>query len=435
MSKLIPRTLLLRTFMLLAALMLLSLLTWFAIITHFEREPRAKQMAQMLVSVANLTRAAMISAHPASRRSLLRELSDREGIHVYPAKPFDRIGPAHLPEMLERTAVLVREELGPNTRVALELNGEFALFVSFHIDGDEYWVALPRERLERKLPQQWLGWAAAAGLLALFGAWLIMFRVTRPLKALSRAALEIGRGRSPPPLPEEGPVELATVAHAFNQMNRDLARMDSDRTLILAGISHDLRTPLTRLRMGIEMSGADQTTRDAMTTDVEEIDKTISQFLDFARTDGGEPPEQGSLSDLLQNLAEHYARLGIALDVDIAAGISLTLRPKALRRAVCNLIDNAVHYAGTAEPVGLHLRREGRTAIVEVADRGPGIPPEQMERVKRPFTRLDEARSNSTGAGLGLAIVERIAHSHGGRFELHARDGGGLLTQIILPLK
>jgi two-component system, OmpR family, osmolarity sensor histidine kinase EnvZ len=428
---LLPRTLMVRTFLLIGLLMLLSLLAWFAIFTSLEREPRSHQMAQTLISVANLTRTALVSARPEARRYLLQELSDREGIHIYPANDNDVVLPEHMPEFFEHTAELVRTELGKDTRFALELNGEQALFVSFRIHDDEYWAALPRERMERKVSQQWLGWMIAAGLLALIGTWLIVFRFTRPLKALSHAAKEIARGRTPAPLPEHGPEEFATVAQAFNQMNTSLARMDSDRALILAGISHDLRTPLTRLRMGIEMSGTDDASRDAMVADVEEIDGTIGQFLDFAKADDGEAFSVTDLSAMLSDIVNHYGRLGYALIADIQAGISLNLRPKALRRAVCNLVDNAVRYAPDT-PICLNLRQNGRRIEIEVADRGPGIPVEEQERVKLPFTRLNEARSNTAGAGLGLAIVERIMRGHAGAFDLLPREGGGLLARLTL---
>ncbi|HTJ97756.1 MAG TPA: ATP-binding protein [Rhodocyclaceae bacterium] len=433
MTSFVPRTLLVRTFLLISLLMLLSLLAWFAIFTSVESEPRARQMAQTLVSVANLTRVALITAHPNLRRYLLQELSDREGIHIYPAEEGDQIGTAQPPPFLQRTAELVREELGPNTRIVLELNGERALFVSFRIHDDEYWVALPRDRLERKLPQQWLGWTIAMAILALIGAWLVMSRVTRPLKAVSFAAKELGQGRTPPVLPEDGPSEIATVAHAFNQMSADLARMDSDRALILAGISHDLRTPLTRLRMGIEMSGADDLSRDAMVADVEEIDKTIGQFLDFARADDGEAFARTNLHEMLSEVVSRYARVGIELLADLQENIDAEIRPKALRRAVCNLIDNAVRYAGDtdpATPISLLLKQTGSIILIEVGDRGPGIPLEEIARLKLPFTRLNQARSNTTGAGLGLAIVERIMRGHGGKFDLLPREGGGLLARL-----
>ena len=440
--KFAPRSLLWRTFLLIGLLMLLSVAAWFAIFSTYEREPRARQLAQTLVSVANLTRAALVTARPEARRELLRELSDREGIHIYPAEPSDRIEPLPDHAFIQRVQELARAQLGPGTRLALEREGERALFISFRLeeisaaDEADYWLALPRERIERVFPLSWLGWGMAALLLSLLGAWLIVVRITQPLKALEMAARKVGAGDTPPPLPEDGPTELATVSRAFNQMSADLAQLDQDRALILAGISHDLRTPLTRLRMGIEMSAEDEL-RDGMSADVEEMDKTIGQFLDFARSEGGEPQSMIDLSALSTELAEQYRRRGfdVVSDVDNAVSPAPTFvsaRPQALRRAISNLIDNALRYAGAESKVEIGIATDGAHCRIEVRDHGPGIPAADIERMKRPFTRLDSARSNVLGAGLGLAIVDRIVRSHEGRFALLAREGGGLIARVTL---
>ena len=441
--KLLPRSLLWRTFLFVAMLMVLSVAAWFAIFNTYEREPRARQLAQTLISVANLTRAALISARPEARRELLRDLSEREGIHVYPADATDRIEPLPDRPFLQRVEELVKEQLGPTTRLTLERDGERALFVSFRIDASDegdFWLALPRERIDRVFPLGWLGWGVAALLLSLLGAWLIVFRITRPLKALQQAARKVGAGETPARLDEGGPTELATVARAFNQMSADLEQIDQDRALILAGISHDLRTPLTRLRMGIEMA-ADEGLREGMTADIEEMDKTIGQFLDFARSEGGEAQQDVDVAALLAELAAQYRRRGFDVQLATTLGLpspgtnpaaTLPVRPQSLRRAVSNLIDNALRYAGGQSPVEVALSPGGNEFGVEVRDRGPGIPPEDAERMKRPFARLEGARTNAAGAGLGLAIVDRIARSHNGRLELLARQGGGLIARLVL---
>ncbi|MCF8200250.1 MAG: HAMP domain-containing protein, partial [Sulfuritalea sp.] len=406
--KLLPRSLLWRTFVFVSLLMLLSVVAWFAIFRSYEREPRARQLAQAVVSIANLTRAALISARPEARRDFLRDLSEREGIRIYPADATDRV--ARLPDsaLLRRVEELVKNQLGPATRVSMEREGERALFVSFRIDDSEegtYWLALPPERIERVFPLGWLGWGVAALLLSLLGAWLIVFRITRPLKALQQAARKVGAGETAPRLDESGPTELATVAHAFNQMSADLELIDQDRALILAGISHDLRTPLTRLRMGIEMA-ADEGLREGMSADVEEMDKTIGQFLDFARSEGGEAPQDVDIAALLAEIATQYRRRGFKVTTAMpspptpAATGARTVRPQALRRAINNLIDNSLRYAGSKSPVELLLGAPSGELCIEVHDAGPGIPDEEVEHMKRPFTRLEAARSNVTGAGL-----------------------------------
>ena len=430
--RLLPRTLLWRTFLLVGLLEVLSVLAWSAIYRYFEREPRAMQTGQMVASVVNLTRAALVTAQPDKRRDLLLDLSDREGIRIYPAEDGEKVAPLPDDALLAMIVTEVRRQLGPQTRLTLQLDGEDGFWVSFPIEGDDYWVMLPRERLEQLMPQQWLGWGAAALLLSLVGAYYIVFGVTRPLKALSRAAAAIGRGDSPAPLAEAGASEIATVSRAFNQMSRDLQQLDADRALILAGISHDLRTPLARLRLGIEMSGADEETRAGMSEDIDEMDKVIGQFLDFARETSGEALQPVDLAALAREVAESYRRRGAPVGADLPDAVELPVRPMALRRLLANLVDNALRYAGQDKPIDILLRAAGDEISLEVRDRGPGIAAEQVERLKRPFTRLDAARRDASGAGLGLAIVDRICRAHGARFDLLPRPGGGLIARVTL---
>jgi two-component system osmolarity sensor histidine kinase EnvZ len=428
-----PRTLLWRTFLLIAVLLVASVVAWFQIFRVSEREPRARLTAQTIASVVNLTRAALVNASPENRRELLAELSEREGIRVYPAEPGDTlVAPPDRP-FLQLVGEYLRRELGPGTRIAVARDGIPALWVSFAIEDDEYWVAMPRERLERRQALQWLWWGAAALALALAGAYLIVSRVDRPLRLLAAAAGEIGRGRKPAPLDESGPIEVQTLARAFNQMSNDLARLDDDRALILAGVSHDLRTPLARLRLGVEMSADDAQLKSGMVADIEDMDRIIGQFLDFARLDGGEPPEPIELASLANEVAQHYRDTGHALETDLAPAPAVPVRRVPFRRVVTNLVDNAFrHGDGT---VSLRTGQDGDVVFIEVLDRGPGIPAAEAERLKQPFTRLDTARSGQGGSGLGLAIVDRIVRAHGGRLELLSRDGGGLVARVTLPAK
>jgi two-component system osmolarity sensor histidine kinase EnvZ len=251
------------------------------------------------------------------------------------------------------------------------------------------------------------------------------------LRALAAAAGAIGQGKIPDPVPESGPEEIRTLSHAFNQMSKDLARLDADRALILAGVSHDLRTPLSRLRLGLEMSGADPQLREGMTADIEEMDRTINQFLDFARSDGGETLHSADLAAIAAEVAEHYRRRGKSVATDLSGVPPLPLQALSMRRVVQNLIDNALRYG--ERDVSVAVRAENGAVVLEVADRGPGIPASEVERLKQPFTRLEVARSDKGGAGLGLAIVERVVRAHRGSFELLAREGGGLVARIRLP--
>jgi two-component system osmolarity sensor histidine kinase EnvZ len=293
---------------------------------------------------------------------------------------------------------------------------------------------IPAERVSYGGVAGWIDWGMATALLSLIGAYLLVFGITRPLKALEHAARKVGQGDLPPPLAEKGPREIVAVASAFNQMSRDLTQLESDRALILAGVSHDLRTPLSRLRLGIELSGASSDDLIAMSEDIDEMDRIIGQFLDFARDAQAEIAEPCDLPVFLNDIAEAYRRRGVQIALRCAALPPHVIRAHSLRRAVTNLVDNAWRYAGEDCPIDLALTQEGQHIHIEVADRGPGIPPDQVERLKRPFTRLEEARSNTRGSGLGLAIVERIARLHDGKLELLPRPGGGLLAQLSLPI-
>jgi len=432
--KLFPRTLLWRTFLLIAALILASVAAYFQIFRVYDREPRARQVAQMVVSVVNLTRAALVSARADLRRELLVELSEREGIRVYPAEPGEHViePPADRP-MVQLALEEIRRQLGDDTRFAFEREGLRGFWVSFRIEDDEYWVMLPRERLERQFALQWFGWAALTLALALAGAFLTVFRLKRPLAALTSAASYIGRGRIPPPLAEVGPAEIVTVSRAFNQMTRDLARLEDDRALILAGVSHDLRTPLARLRLGVEMSQVDPQLKNGMTMDIDEMDRIIGQFLDFARVAGGELAAPTDLAALAREVAGRYQENGHALREEIEATPEATLRPLAVRRLIGNLLDNAFRYG--EKDVRLRVGPCDGGVAIEVLDRGPGIPPDEVDRLKQPFTRLERARSGAGGSGLGLAIVDRIARMHDGTFELLPREAGGLVARVTLPLR
>ena len=425
-------TLLGRAFLLIALLLIVSTLASFQIYHVYEREPRSRELAQQTVSVVNLTRAALINADPALRRDLLIELNESEGIRIYPSVPDEKLEPLPDEPLFQMVAERVRKALGARTRFAFARDGVEGFWVSFFIDVDEYWVMLPRERFLPGFGLQWLYWGVALLALALVGAWFIASAIARPLAALTGAARRVGRGETPEPLPAAGPRELRSLAEAFNRMTHDLASLERERAMVLAGISHDLRTPLARLRLGLEMLGGERTTAEGMAADIDDIDAVIGQFLDFARGEH-EPQAVRDLDALAAELAESYARRGKQVSFERGGVPPLAFAQMAMRRAIANLIDNALRYAG--EPVELRTRRERGATLVEVMDRGPGIPPSEAERLKQPFTRLDTARGGGGGSGLGLAIVERVARAHGGRLELLPREGGGLLARLSLPAR
>jgi two-component system osmolarity sensor histidine kinase EnvZ len=429
-----PRSLLWRSVLLIAGLLVVANLAWVQIFRVAERVPRARQTAQQIASVVNITRWALISADPAKRYELLAELSQSEGIQVYVSEPRERI--ARLPEraFIQEVANELRRQLGPATQITLTRSGVRGVWVSFPIDKEQFWVYMPRSRLERNEPLRWLGWGALVLVLALGGAYLIVSLINRPLRELTRASGQMGRGRMPQPVTEKGPSEIATLARAFNQMAHDLKRLDDERALLLAGVSHDLRTPLSRIRLATEMMDdkGDPDLRNGVVQDIEEIDTAIGQFLDFARLRDAEAAVPASdLNALARNVVGRYTRSHRAVRLEAGTVRPLALRPVATQRLVANLIDNALRHARSEVEVATF--EEGDKAVIEVLDRGPGIPPDAAEHMLQPFTRLDTARGGS-GTGLGLAIVDRVAGMHGGSVKLLPREGGGLRARVELPL-
>ena len=425
-----------RFFLLLTSLMVVSALSWATLFLYWDQAPRARNFAQILTSVINLTRAALVAAAPERRPGLLHELSMHEGVLIFPVEANESPPQAPVDVFLRDVLANLRLSLGSETQLATERDGNPGIFVLVDIEGDGYWIGFPRERFDRSRSLQWLGWGILGAFIALLTAVWFVSRLTRPLDRLVIAAKSVGKGEHPPPLPEDGPEELATVATAFNQMNVDLERQNRERAFILAGISHDLRTPLTRLRMGIEMTDVDAATRDGMETDIEEMDITIGQFLDYARSNEPAPLENGDPAALMNEIVDQYRRRGIPIGSRIDHVGSIAMHGATLRRALCNLIDNSVRYATTdnqASQVELALLGDDRSVVIEVTDRGPGIPEVETERMLRPFTRLNDARSNAKGAGLGLSIVNRVVRQHAGKFALLPREGGGLIARITLP--
>jgi two-component system osmolarity sensor histidine kinase EnvZ len=234
---------------------------------------------------------------------------------------------------------------------------------------------------------------------------------------------------------ETGPSEIQTLASAFNRMAADLKRLDEERTLLLAGVSHDLRTPLSRIRLGLELMDdkGDAALKAGMVQDIGDIDAAINQFLDFARVSDGEAVvADGDLNAIVREACERYARSGKAVTTQLETLPPLRLRPLAAQRLIANLVENALRHGNGQVEVTTAV--QNGSAVLEVLDRGSGIPAGEAERMLQPFTRLDTARSGS-GTGLGLAIVDRIARLHGGSVQLLARVGGGLRARVELPLK
>ncbi|WP_158920699.1 ATP-binding protein [Acidisphaera sp. S103] len=290
-------------------------------------------------------------------------------------------------------------------------------------------VQAPRKRLAIGTLFLFVGWVVGSALL-LFGiAALFMRNQVRAIRRLARSAEAFGMGRDVPMIRPEGASEVRQAATAFNRMQDRIRRFLAQRTEMLAGVSHDLRTPLTRLRLALAMlPRTDELRQDVteMTADVEEMDRMIGGYLAFARGEGIEQAEPVNLSSILDDVAAGARRAGTVLDLDVPADLTLKLRGDAVRRAITNLVDNARRHA---RHVALGAVAQGRSVLVTVDDDGPGIPADKRESVFRPFES-----GSSGGTGLGLTIARDIVRAHGGEIVLEDSPMGGLRARIRLPV-
>jgi two-component system osmolarity sensor histidine kinase EnvZ len=433
-----------RTFFLLGFFIAISLASWLLSFRVVQRGPQAHQLAAQVISVVTLTRAALTHSAPKMRSELLFDLASNEGIRIYPLEKNDRVGPPPDLNLMSELIPIVRGSLGKDTHFSGNVNGIAGFWVSFKIDeDDEYWLMLERSRIERIPRVQWLGWASLALLLSVIGAALISRLINLPLSRITSATHAMAKGLPPPLLPEKGPAEIIETNRSFNQMVFDLKQMEMDRAVILAGISHDLRTPITRLQLEIEMASLSQETREAMQGDLSQMTAIIGQFLDYAKPDESTRSTRMNLSELVKETltsARRVPDLHIA-QAEIAEGIEIIGNPVDLKRVINNLIENARRYGKNPESqiteLDFRLWQDDSAALpramLDIADHGSGVPEHAMAQMLKPFTRLDSARSQANGAGLGLAIVARIVARHGGELQLSNRSGGGLHIQIRLP--
>ncbi len=429
-----------RSFLLIALLMLCSLAAWLAVFLAMEIGPRATQMSKRVAASVYLTRTAMTYSTHENRPRMLRELSAHEGLDVYARLAADRVAPLPDQEYWQKVATLLRLYLGAETMIAWEVNTVPGFWVSFQIEDEKYWLAFEREEIGLTSTIEWISWGAAALLLSIIGAAMSVAYLNRPLARLARFAKSVSRGESPPPLPESGAKEIRALNASFNRMAQDLHETERDRELMLAGLSHDLRTPLTRMRLEIELSSATDATLAFIDQDLNQVDQSISKLMEYARAARPQAHTDLDASALLESLIARKRTVleasGGTLQASIAPQLHVHIEALSLQRIVSNLFENAQRYGCCTDQtpdITIVLREAYEDICLEVSDRGPGIAQTDIARVLRPFARGEMSRTGGVGTGLGLAIVERLSHQAGGSLTLIQRTGGGLTAVVRLP--
>jgi two-component system osmolarity sensor histidine kinase EnvZ len=439
--RLFPGSLLWRTLLVMVAALVLSQAAALWLLNEYVTKPRLVAGIGAFVSHLKTINAALQTMSPPQQQQFISHLAEREGIRITPVRGTERMRPADDIAQLRLFRGRVREIFGPETDVYVRAvdrpeSGADArpriLWIKLAAGEREFWVAFPRGRIERDPASAFIAWGVAVLGIAILASFFLMWRLNRPLDELARAAGKLGRGGNPPAVSETGPTEIRAVSRAFNQMKDDLRQGERDRATFLAGISHDLRTPLSRLRLDVEMldGKVEPSVQKGMVDDLGDMNAIIDQFIDFTRSEAAEPLSGVDLAELARACAERAARSAIEVSCELEPVPLLMLRPLAMQRLIDNLLVNAARHAGGE--VLVRTRSDEGTVVLSVLDRGPGIPPELVDHVKQPFRRRDDSRTGSSGAGLGLAIADRVAVLHGGRLDLLPRDGGGLEARVTL---
>jgi two-component system, OmpR family, osmolarity sensor histidine kinase EnvZ len=441
-SSMLRRTFLLslfwRTFLLLSIMLGVGILGWTYVLRYFELEPRAVQAAQQIASLVNLSRAALRYTDQVNRVALVKNIAEQEAVKLQPREPGDKWDPFEVDRFTRTIGAQLRSRLGPQTVVASTVNGNSGLWVGFLIETDQYWLQADPNRVQTAITGMTYFLVMGLTFLAtLIVSAYIAAKINLPLRELSSAASRIREGEYTSRLDEDtATMEIREVNRGFNRMARELAKIEDDRAVMLAGISHDLRTPLARIRLETEMSVVDEEARRNMAMDIDQLDAIIDKFMDYAR------PTEVKLAPvvlavLLDTVVRRVSNEHLRIVTRVTTDVRVLGDETDLDRIFANLFENARRYAQSDDGIArvtVTYARAGQWVVVSVRDEGPGVSPEQLARLTTPFYRGDVARThtNSTGAGLGLAIVDKTVTRMGGQLELGIVPVGGFIAHVKL---
>ena len=366
---------------------------------------------------------------------LRQRVLEQLGVTVH-AKDSETAGEFYHAVAIDLMSEEMTKELGSDTEVRLILGAESYVLWMDIAQLPNSLIRIPLSELQEEDFAPLFRNSLIMALLIIAGGWLFIRLQNRPLIALEKAAKGVGRGDIPPPLPVQGAQEIRSVTRAFNQMSRGIQELEEDRALLMAGISHDLRTPLTRIRLATEMmSPEDSYLAEGIISDTEECNEIISQFMDYLKPVDRNSFQAVFLEDIAGEVASSEGGYEVEIETDLASNMKPALgNPIAIKRAISNLVVNALRYGNGWVKITTGMTADNKLAWVTVEDNGPGIPQDQISKLFEPFTRGDTARG-SEGTGLGLAIVKRIVSQHQGAVVVNNRSQGGLKAQISFPVK
>jgi two-component system osmolarity sensor histidine kinase EnvZ len=401
--------------------------------------PLEKKSAEDFAALVLLSARTWVELPPETRDAFAVELATNHQLELRevaaPATGETRHHPTYVQQL--RTALARQADPGVVSRLSETSDGWFHIDIA--MAGHPLRFSFSYDRLESRPFQALVPILGLGVLVSVAVAWFLARRVSRPVAYLAQAARQIGSGERPAALPEDVEQELADLAHVFNQTSAKLAAQRENQDTLLAGVSHDLRSPLTRLQMAVGMLAEEHASPllARMEADIAAMDSLIGAQLQLARVRQREAVVATDIDALLRDVVAAGAASGSAAIRlrTTARGCTSAIAPVALRRIVANLIDNACLHGGKRE-LEVVRRRCGNSIVIGVRDRGPGIPPEMREAVFRPFVRVEPSRSRATGgAGLGLAIARQLADTHGWTLALKSRVGGGASFWLAVPVQ
>ena len=430
-----PRSasLLLRTSITLGVSALAIALVSIVALDRFVTTPIAEQSADDEAALLVLTAQTWVELPPLARPYFELELVESHGLVVSPEpRPLAPLD-AGRPWM-----GMLRNQLDARVGQPVPLlEGDDLVWAEIPMGGFRLQIGFSPDRRDVEPLSVALVIFGAGALIVLIASLLIVQRITRPLDAVAESARRFRGGTVPEPLPESGPSELVTLARSFNTMAREISTLISNRTTLLAGISHDLRTPLARMRLAVELlpEDVDPQLVARLNRNLEEMDALLSVTLQFARGLSGEDVTEVPLRPFLEGLVEHAERPGVRLRWLHESVPQVLVDPGALHRVMINLLENAVQYAGGEVVVEVELAADRQRVLLRILDRGPGIPREQHQRIFQPFFRLESSRNQRTGgSGLGLAIVKQLCDAQDWTIAVAERSGGGAAFELGLPV-
>ena len=431
MTRWIPKSAFGQTVLLIGTLLLLNQVVSYLTVAFYVIKPSYEQITYL---IGNQIKLVFIDEEQGVELSeeMARGFFEATGIEIYTFESAANHG-------LEKASYygflseLMSDVLEGPTEVRIEQSESYLVWVR-PPQAPHLWLKVPMKQMEEAAASPLPFYLVVIGVLSVLGGWLFARQLNRPLKALQRAAMTVANGDHPAPLKEEGSQDVVEVTRAFNHMAAGVKQLEDDRALLMAGISHDLRTPLTRIRLASEMMpDSESYLRDGIAQDIDDMNAIIDQFIEFVRHHREEVSRLEQVNGLIRDVAN--AEEGRMPDIQLDLQPDLPLIPIkhiAMKRVFSNLLENAYRY-GKA-PLTITSQMVGREIEIRFRDRGEGIEPELIERVFEPFTQGDKARG-SEGSGLGLAIIQRIVGAHSGQVNLRNHPEGGLEVTIQLPVQ